>query len=261
MIILERNFIIMDYDISILKNNIKELMGKEEPKLTQTDLASIIGSTQSRVSKVLSDVSKDTFTLEQVIKIADFFEVSMDELLGRKVIKKETLKTLKDVCEAFFLIDEVCKINFFEEAGNVNIFLSYPRISRFLTEWYEIQKLVSLSENKYMKKMYASWKKEVSALYSSFPICSHSMEVYDLGCSYSLELLSDYKEYELPFGLTKKELKSKYHPEIINALHDYFECTNEDNCFGKSYLESRDNYELLSNALEWLDAMRDFEVE
>lgn len=72
----------MDYDFSILNKNIKELMERQNPKLTQLDLADIIDSTQSRVSKVLSNNSKDCFTLEQIIKIAEYFNVSIDELLG-----------------------------------------------------------------------------------------------------------------------------------------------------------------------------------
>ncbi len=92
----------MNYDINILKNNIKDLMEKQEPKLTQTDLAMIIDSTQLRVSKVLSDASKDTFTSEQVIKIAEHFKMPMDKLLGRKVEEEYIPRNLGDVCEAFF---------------------------------------------------------------------------------------------------------------------------------------------------------------
>lgn len=70
----------MNFDA--LKRNITSLM--KENNMTQQQLGDVIGMSQSNVNKCLrfGDNSR-SFTLEQVCIIADHFEKSVDELVGR----------------------------------------------------------------------------------------------------------------------------------------------------------------------------------
>ena len=80
---------------SILIRNIKELMVQNH--LKQKQLADAIGMSPSNMSKRLSLTDdSNQFTLEQVWLIADYFEVSIDKLLGREQPVKTT--TLRDIC-------------------------------------------------------------------------------------------------------------------------------------------------------------------
>ena len=85
-------------DFSILKRNINTLMEKNH--MTQQDLADLLGMSQSNVSKCLkSDDDSRRFTLEQVCTIAQHFEVSLDELVGRKPAEHE--HSAEDICKLF----------------------------------------------------------------------------------------------------------------------------------------------------------------
>jgi len=70
----------MDFDK--LKENVKQLM--KEKGLSQAKLAEEIGMSQPNFNKCLS-LKNDSrsFTLEQVCNLADYFEVTVDELLDR----------------------------------------------------------------------------------------------------------------------------------------------------------------------------------
>lgn len=68
------------FDRDILIRNIEMHCKKEN--ITKTQLASILGMSQPNVSKALNPNEKKCFTLEQVIKIADYFNVTIDSLVG-----------------------------------------------------------------------------------------------------------------------------------------------------------------------------------
>ncbi len=69
-------------NFDVLKGNISSLM--KENNMTQQQLGDVIGMSQSNVNKCLKlgDNSR-SFTLEQVCIIADHFDRSVDELVGR----------------------------------------------------------------------------------------------------------------------------------------------------------------------------------
>ncbi len=66
----------------IVAEHIKELMRSE--KLTQTEFANAIGVGQSSVSDWLN--SKSEPSIENLWKICDYFDISLDYLVGRKEI-------------------------------------------------------------------------------------------------------------------------------------------------------------------------------
>ncbi len=75
------------------------------------DLASIIGMNEEDVYKCLK-IGENTkfFTLEQILKIADYFEVSLDYLCGRKV------RSNFEICEFLAILFKNCKINLTEHS-------------------------------------------------------------------------------------------------------------------------------------------------
>ena len=70
------------YDIDILKKNVRSLMDEHGTK--QEDLAQYLEMSQSNVSKAPSLKDKKCFTLEQTCRISDYFNVSVDYLVGKR---------------------------------------------------------------------------------------------------------------------------------------------------------------------------------
>ena len=64
---------------NIFINNFKELL--QERKLTQEQIALALAVKQSSISKLLNGMTSPKF--ETLIKIADYFGVSLDYLVGR----------------------------------------------------------------------------------------------------------------------------------------------------------------------------------
>lgn len=73
------------FDNDILIQNIQKLMNANN--ITQCMLADILGMSQSNVSKALSKNDKKSFTLNQVVGIAKYFNTSIDVLLGNDNVR------------------------------------------------------------------------------------------------------------------------------------------------------------------------------
>ena len=67
-------------DIPMLKQRVYNLM--QEKRITQEALASEIGMTQPNFCRAISFKNSQCFTLEQIFKIAQYFDVSSDYLLN-----------------------------------------------------------------------------------------------------------------------------------------------------------------------------------
>ena len=82
-------------NIAIFKANIQSLMDRDN--ITQQKLGEAIGMQQPDISKRLkTDDDSRCFTLEQAWAIADFFNVSLDKLLGRDQFAQVSSKD--DIC-------------------------------------------------------------------------------------------------------------------------------------------------------------------
>lgn len=92
----------MKYDRAILVDNINILIN--DNNITQSDLAKIIGTHQSRLSECLN--KKKDFTLPQVVAIADYFKISIDDLLNRPSRTISAPDTLSELCEYFFALTD-----------------------------------------------------------------------------------------------------------------------------------------------------------
>lgn len=68
------------FNRDILNQNIEIQLKKKN--INKSKLAEILGMSQPNVSKALNPNEKKCFTLEQVINIADYFNVTIDSLIG-----------------------------------------------------------------------------------------------------------------------------------------------------------------------------------
>ena len=107
------------YDRNILSKNIRSLMDKK--RISQTKLAEETGITQPSLSKALSDNASNSFTLDQVISIAEYFHVSIDSLLGMPDVTKGNL-TCKEICKFIIGLIENSDIKVFDYSVNEYVY-------------------------------------------------------------------------------------------------------------------------------------------
>ena len=73
-----------------MNSNLKKMRLKKH--LRQSDIAKIIGISQQQYSRLES--SYKGLTIDKAIALADFFDVSLDELFGRDSVSKQDRKKL-----------------------------------------------------------------------------------------------------------------------------------------------------------------------
>lgn len=92
-----------DCNFDILKENIRKRMSDKH--MTQNDVAKALDTTQANIAKHLKKGDDaQTFTLKQVCQLADLFETSVDELLGRKNTVQN--KTPENICSLISVLLE-----------------------------------------------------------------------------------------------------------------------------------------------------------
>lgn len=205
----------MIYDRDILVNNINILIN--DNGITQSDLAQIIGTHQSRLSECLN--RKKDFTLPQVAAIAHYFGTSVDDLLGSPQKIHYTFDSLSDVCSMLFALadnvslhisheyaeggeyhpDDIINNDIFNDIGNIpdndsdipsskgNLCITFDNknVLAFLDEWHNAQKVLSLSNG---NTLYNTWKDGAMAKYS------HNLKKYSYKTKSELQLeLADEK--------------------------------------------------------------------
>jgi len=74
------------YDEAIVKRRIKQLL--KETHTTRTKLCDSIGVDYSYFTKALNFKQGTGFGINTVINVADYFDVSVDYLLGRTGVRK-----------------------------------------------------------------------------------------------------------------------------------------------------------------------------
>lgn len=83
-----------DYDNELLKRNIATILDKSG--MNQTEFAKIMGISQSRLSKLLGTDEGNRFSIEQIFKLSEKFNVSIDYLVTGK---NQSTNTAKQICE------------------------------------------------------------------------------------------------------------------------------------------------------------------
>lgn len=79
--------------------------------MKQKELGEIIGCSQSKISELLSRTEKKRFSVEELERIADFFNVSVDYLLGRETVQEKPIEqiTPRKFCEILVqMLDSPC---------------------------------------------------------------------------------------------------------------------------------------------------------
>ena len=170
----------MENYLIMLKRNISSLMENHKPEVTQEELGKVTGLSQPNISKLLSEKNKSCFSLAQLIAIADYFEVSLDSLIGRNLDNvKQKKSTMQDIISALFELEMVdFKINIRKDtiddynplsekyytheiiSHDISFTLNY--LDDFLSEWMSARTMTidNKSASKVAKDMYETWKKE-----------------------------------------------------------------------------------------------------
>jgi len=78
-----------EMNFEVLQENIRSLL--EQHDMTQDDLAKEIGMSQSNVSKALNRDNSKQFTVEQLFRIAQYFKVSIDVLVGNTAAEEASI--------------------------------------------------------------------------------------------------------------------------------------------------------------------------
>ena len=116
------------YDIDILKRNVRALMDKHGTK--QEELAQYLEMSQPNVSKALSLKDKKCFTLEQTCRISDYFNVSVDYLVGKRTAYSAA--TNREIAEMLVSLIESGTVSFSEISMTEHVYspeTPYERMS------------------------------------------------------------------------------------------------------------------------------------
>ena len=147
--------------------NVKGLMQKNGD--SQKVLADIIGCDRSRISKVFSEKDKAFFTIEQLILIAQHYDVSLDYLVGNKTPEKTSFD-VADVLQVLFDWDSsgLFKLEWIKgrtggRGLEFAIYLSDINIQQCLREWTNI-KSASFDEET-SRSVLSAWKKDQLSKY------------------------------------------------------------------------------------------------
>ena len=111
----------------ILIENIETLM--RERNISQADIIRGTGIPQPQMSKALNRTKGNRFTFEQTIAIADFFDVSVDYLVGRKLDQPSTEQlSNKEICKILMQLIESGVINYTDQTIEEDKYLevNYP---------------------------------------------------------------------------------------------------------------------------------------
>lgn len=144
----------MNYDVNAIKKNVKILMENNKPKkMTQDELGEIIGAKQTNVSKYLNPNDSARFSLEQLICIAKYFNVTIDWLLGGESIISSNI-SLIDICNCIPALVESGDMNFYPINYKEDCF--YPIIDP-INDTFEMT--ADKRENSYCALFFPNWIK------------------------------------------------------------------------------------------------------
>ena len=174
------------YNISVVKENINKLI--EEHGTTQIELAKLLTISQPQISRNLHP-GKYFFTVEQLFTIADYYNVSIDELCEIKPRQNnKPIESLGDIADMLFRILQSNTGLSFVDVDTPTDTIYYPNgdveentksrpaiyfendaINSFIAEWKTVKK--ELSSVSCKDKMYDLWKSNTLSVLSSNKKC------------------------------------------------------------------------------------------
>ena len=216
----------MDYDRNIIAKNILHLLDRNN--VSQDDLASAIGTHQSRISECLS--CKKDFTFPQIVMVANFFNVSIDSLLEQEKNYTIQIDSLSDICRILFSLSKEVGFTIVNEyveedtdfdmdgneiepriyAGGLCISFNNNNVRDFLQEWKDAECISSLSGG---DLLYQTWKNGILQKYEDY-ISEYG---YKDKLSYQVDLYMKYYPNLDELPVSKRSLIEdflKKHPKM-----------------------------------------------
>ena len=150
------------YDPCAIKYRIKDLMGEHD--VSQRKLAEILGISQPAVSGYLNDMEPERcFSLEQLIKIANHFQVSLDTIIvsDSDVIEDlPPIRTMAEFATTFYSLYK--RINFSIEYieilsnpyENYDIYVPVIRDQKVNSFLHEFKKIATASNDEELVKKF-----------------------------------------------------------------------------------------------------------
>lgn len=166
---------------NIFSKRLKDL--REEKKISKTELATIIGCDQPKISKMENPNEKTLPTVDNLINMSRYFHVSTDYLLGVEKYDKSSLNTFADIIQRLFDIEVSTNISIIahdEERYEESLHSYYPDLvnitmfefafeehgakgyylNKFMKEWKEIREFLKDKDDKISAQMYELWKRD-----------------------------------------------------------------------------------------------------
>lgn len=171
-----------NYDISIMKNNIKSIMKKKN--IRQTQLATATGISQPQISSVLNTQNSNSFTVVQLVDIATFLGCSTDELLGlNSKEKSRQIESVSDILNIIFELDTVLENELkigkcetgkkehifgdnYEDIKTTGFYVDIPVMETILNEWNDLKN--SNFKNETKAKLVNLWKEDALKIYAGY---------------------------------------------------------------------------------------------
>lgn len=205
---------ITNYDITILKNNIKKRM--KELNITQTALASETGIHQPIISKVLSNKDGSCFTIPQLVAIAHTLKTSTDELLGTVPESTHEVENLSDIAKYLLKLNKIIPISFgklaipasSDEDGAYDSGTGF--IPDYVKDYYAIY-----FQNKHIDKFIRNWQ----TVSSSIEDDECREEVLN---AWETSKLKELKKYEARYDFLSAEEKGIQLCEKIQSMMDSY---------------------------------------
>lgn len=150
------------YDPCAIKYRIKDLMGEHD--VSQRKLAEILGISQPAVSGYLNDMEPERcFSLEQLIKIANHFQVSLDTIIASDSDVVEDLppiRTMAEFATTFYSLYK--RINFSIEYveilsnpyENYDVYVPVIRDKKVNSFLHEFKKIATASSDEELVKKF-----------------------------------------------------------------------------------------------------------
>lgn len=144
-----------------IKDNISNMLfGKK-----QSDICKKTGISQSRLSEFANGHSLPT--LEQAAALADFLEISIDDLIGHKTAEKTGVHSMADVLRCFFALDNACVISEISIDDLIGFYFFEP-IAAVIYEYMQLKKALKDSPSK--EKVLSLWIKDALERYTDYDV-------------------------------------------------------------------------------------------
>lgn len=146
-------------NFSVVFNKLCQKSGMKNVQLEEN-----LGIRADKISKLRSGKTEVKPTVEDLLSISEYFNISIDELLGNKPKKEDKDNSMREIVESLFLIANIAEIKIEKQgeksASSKNcLVFKNPHICDFLSEWSDAINMRSNLQSG--KSLYATWRKGI----------------------------------------------------------------------------------------------------